>query len=199
MQNIPKPQEIYKHFKGNMYQIITIAHHSETMEKLVIYQALYGDFKIYARPLEMFLSEVDHQKYPEVKQKFRFERLTDIENTGTCNANAQTVLEEPRSGVESIEIQRVSNEVQNKTEEKCVQGDEEFVLDPMVVEFLEADNYEERLNILAAIHHRVTDEMITTMAIACDVEVGDGDIEDRFNSLKNCIMTLQKFECNRLR
>ena len=72
-------------------------------------------------------------------------------------------------------------------------------LDPLVLEFLDADSYEQKLNILAGLHHRITDEMITTMAIACDIEVNDGETEERYEELKNCLLTMEKFECNRLR
>ena len=73
MREIEK-NKIYKHFKGNLYFVLDVALNTETNEEMVIYRSLYDDCKLYARPKDMFLSEVDHEKYPDVKQKYRFEK-----------------------------------------------------------------------------------------------------------------------------
>lgn len=188
MSFIPKPHEIYKHFKGNLYQIVAIARHSETDEQLVIYQALYGDFKIYARPLEMFVSRVDREKYPDVSQTFRFELQGD-------DSERQIRESGDIAGPDLRDQGKESDDGRNK----CDEQDEASNLDPMVLEFLDSDSYAKKLNILAGIHHRITDDMITTMAVACDIEVEEGDTERRYDSLRKCLLTLEKYECNRLR
>ena len=77
-----KPNQIVRHFKRELveptsmdylYRIVDIAIHSESKEKYMVYQGLYGNCETYIRPLDMFMSEVDHEKYPDIKQKYRFE------------------------------------------------------------------------------------------------------------------------------
>lgn len=189
MSFIPKPHEIYKHFKGNLYQITAIAEHTETGETLVVYQAMYGDFKTYARPLAMFTSPVDREKYPDALQEFRFE----LQGPDAARQKAET---ETRSQADSVDP---SMDVPTGIYAEPDEESGELNIDPMVLDFLDADSYEQRLNILTGLHHRITDDMITTMAIACDVEVGTGDIEERYESLKTCLLTMERYECNRLR
>ena len=186
MRENPRPQEIYKHFKGNLYQILSLAEHTETGETLVVYQALYGDFKVYARELSMFLSETDVEKYPSATQKYRFEKVVR-----SCPGAEQT--ETP----EKTEVNEEKTKSKQNTD--TAEMEEEYNIDPLVMEFLDADSYEERLNILAALQGRITNEMINTMAVSVDLEINDGSVEDRYDTLKNCLLTLEKYECNRLR
>jgi len=213
MRDNPRPQEIYRHFKGGLYQIVTLAKHSQTGETLVIYQALYEDFTVYARELSEFLSETDRKKYPSASQKFRFEKVeqkradflgSEAEPEAVKWKNKESDkkqseerlhmdLEDKVQSDERAEAQEPQIEVQE------LQTEETIKIDPLVMEFLDADSYEERLNILAALHCRITNEMINTMSVAVDVEINEGDIEERYEALKTCLVTLEKYECNRLR
>ena len=162
MRQLPRPGEIYKHFKGNCYRIITIAAHAETGEKLVIYQALYGSHSVYARELSMFMSPVDREKYPDAAQEMRFELVES---------------DKEQSPVKEAEPQ----------------------IDPMILAYLDANTCKEKLQILTTMKDRLTDEMINTMAIAIDVEIKPGDITERYEELKYCLVTRERFEGRRLR
>lgn len=167
MDQTPKPGELYRHFKNKLYQIVTVATHSETGEKLVIYQALYDDFGIYARPLDMFVSEVDHEKYPDVKQKYRFEKIT--------------LKDKPE-------------------DEPAPDADEGQAPNPRLMEFLDADTFEEKYNILVSMRDTITDRLIDDIAVVMDVVVPEGPLQKRYDDLKNTIKTRQYYEfSNRLR
>lgn len=184
MRQIPIPQEIYRHFKGNLYQIITVAEHSETGEQMVVYQALYGSFKTYVRPLSMFMEKTDKEKYPEAEQEYRFERMD----------------KEERSGVwPSLAVSDNGDGVSGSGEPQEPSGEESGNIDPMVIEFLDASSYEERMNILSGLYHRITDDMINIMSAALDIEVKPGEIEERYAEFRNCLALMERFECNRLR
>ncbi len=216
MRPKPRPQEIYKHFKGNIYQIITLARHSESGVKMVVYQQLYAPFEVYVRPLEMFMSKIDTRKYPNEKQVYRFERLdirgeesesatsfplkeTSVQTLNRIlNRGKQEPVQEaepkPAPAEESVQPAEVT-----ATERQTPETGEGDALDEGVLEFLDADSYEKKLQILSMLHSRITDAMIDTMAVSLDTEVKEGDIETRYSELRNCLLTMERFECNRLR
>lgn len=160
----------YRHFKNKLYQVKGIAYHSETKEKMVVYQALYGDYSLYVRPYDMFMSEVDHVKYPDVKQIYRFE---------------QVYLDGSQSQ-------------DNQAEPSKPQTQEELV-DSRLIRFLDIDTYQEKLKYLETIKDNLDDKIIDAMAASLDTEVPQGKIYDRFVSLKKVISAHAKYECTRLR
>ncbi len=201
MRHDPQPQEMYRHFKGNLYQVRCLAKHSETGETMVIYQAMYGDFQIYARELSSFMEEVDKEKYPNALQNYRFELFNADSSPLSSRAEGEYENNEHADGKHdgSGHVQDNSTKIPEDLPVKDNEKQEEPDIDPLVLQFLDADTYERRLEILSMLHSRIDDEMINTMAVATDIEIKEGDIEDRYNELKNCLLTFEKYECNRLR
>ena len=205
MRQLPKNGEFYRHFKNKLYQIIAVAKHSETGEQLVIYQALYGDFGVYARPLEMFMSEVDHEKYPDVIQKYRFERVELSSNTVTeTQVKDHTQREyaaENRNLLENSEKQSLADSFEQSENMGLSSREEEYEggINPKVLEFLDSEDFDERYNILVALRDEIDDQTINTLAVALDVVIPEGDIDDRYDQLKMCLRTRQRYESNRLR
>lgn len=184
---IPQRDQIYRHFKGNLYRIVTMAKHSETGENMVVYQALYGEYQVYTRPLSMFLEEVDQKKYPQATQKFRFELVKEMVQVSGKPAES-TIMEEPVTK-EAVTAERIVEKENREVETG---------LDPLLEAYLDADSYRERMNILHGLQDRITDAMINTMAVVIDVEIPEGDLNTRYAALHQCLATREKYECNRL-
>ncbi|SFP52812.1 Protein of unknown function [Butyrivibrio proteoclasticus] len=220
----PVPFELFRHFKGNMYQIISVAIHSETREEMVVYQALYGDYKVYVRPLNMFMSEVDHVKYPSVKQKYRFERIERDSDGRLTQESGSGKKEESDSIVKSENVIRPEGEVERKEKSDIAEKEEirkqfrsepyhhseimdksidaeakELNLNPLVIEFMDADLAVDKKDILSKLRPVITNDMIDIMAMSLGVVVNEGDVYDRYNDLRTCLTTMEKFESTRLR
>lgn len=198
-QGNPLPGEKYLHFKNKLYQVIAMAKHSETMEPYVVYQALYGDFGVYIRPYDMFVSEVDHEKYPEVTQKYRFAYVDHTKNETlrteraehkkipvNQNVEQQENVPDVTAAVSTAELQE-QNMVQRES-------DVEEQIDPWLLRFLDTDTMEEKYQIVCDIKNDITDRLIDDLAVAVDVVIPEGKLSDRYEQLKYCIRTRQKYE-----
>ena len=231
MREKPRPQELYRHFKGNLYQIVTIAIHSETREEMVVYQALYGDYKTYVRPLDMFMSEVDRDKYPDVKQKMRFEKVeagSQTEAASVPAATAEATTSESRTVAPQSNVVTPQTKAEPK-DDRVVQPEkaasmlagfkldktppkqsavmsksvdeeaQELNMNPLVIEFMDADLAVDKNGILSRLRPVITNDMIDIMAMDLGVVINEGDVYDRYEDLRNVLTTMEKYESTRLR
>lgn len=174
-QGNPRPGEFYRHFKNKQYQIVAIAEHSETGEQLVVYQALYGSFKTYVRPYEMFISEVDHVKYPDVEQKYRFE-----------------YLEHPEEVQQPVEKAAEPAEVPESVKQEAPEA-----ADPNLIRFMDADSFSDKFEVFTQLKSVMTDKLIDELAVVCDLVIPEGDLNDRYEQMKKCLQTRMKYERER--
>ena len=182
--------QFYRHFKDRLYQIVAVAEHSETGEKMVVYQALYGDYRIYVRPYEMFVSEVDHVKYPDVKQKYRFELVefsgeTEGEDIGT----------QPLKKPEKKEEKTADEPAVLKEPAESAEGE----VNPILLEFLDAETLEEKMHIMVYYRNRTDQNLLNSIAISLDLVVEKKNIPEKYDEILNCLSMMEKFECNRYR
>ena len=183
--NIPKQGEIYRHYKGNLYQITAVALHTETEEKMVVYQALYGDFKYYVRPLEMFMEQV------KIEDKFinRFE-LVNMNNN-------------KENDVHYIEKHNLENKKENSSEQVIIFNykeddeteDEKENLSCDLMGFLDAKTYTEKMNILKEmrINGDLDEHILRNCALSIDCIVDEKGIDEQYHSIMNCLNMLSKY------
>ena len=171
MERTVRPGEFYRHFKNKMYQIVAVATHSETKEKMVVYQALYGDYGVYVRPYEMFISEVDREKYPNVKQKYRFERIDPA----------------------SLVTGSISGEMMDLEES------EEIEPDPNFLRFLETDSYEVRMECLKKMLHTASQRDLDSMYLVLDMKPESGSVEEQVDAIARFLRMQYRYDGSRLR
>ena len=211
--------QFYRHFKGGLYQIMAIATHSETKEKMVVYQAMYGDYGIYVRPYEMFASEVDHEKYPQVKQLYRFTQVHPEEMAEDRTAEVQ--VKPMRSGAagetlhteeaDTVEIpdltmeldeQHMEPEQPTEAAEEPAQEeqDSEEGINPILLEFLDADTLEQKMHIMTFYRNQMDEGLLNSIAISLDLVVDRKGLQETYDEIMNCLSMMKHFECtNRFR
>lgn len=173
------------HFKGKLYQIVTVAIHTETEEPLVVYQAMYGTFKTYARPLAMFLCEVDHEKYPDVQQTYRFQKVELCENAGDQYG---IKIKETEQDSEAELVDEVTAQ-----ENECDETEETADIEPLL-KFLDETDLHERLNILLQYRDQITETMLESMGMAMDCVLNGKTLEEKYYELDKVIRTKLQYE-----
>ena len=166
---MPVPGAFYRHFKNKLYQVIAVAVHSETGEPMVVYQALYGTFGMYVRPLEMFMSPVDREKYPDADQEYRFERVWPE------NDPVRTACQEREQG---------------ETDK------EEELPGPWLERFLDALRPEDKLAVLKQMEGKATKRELDCMFMAMDLKP---EPEEQIQALRRYVQLLRRYDGTRLR
>lgn len=183
MNQTPKPGEFYRHFKNKLYQIVGVAKHSETGEQLVIYQALYGDFGLYARPLSMFISPVDKEKYPQAEQEYRFERV----EPGVGMAGES----QGQDGVRAGQL----GEWPGPSDDDSAPS----APNPDLLAFLEGETLEEKLAALSRLSKSASQADLGGLAAALDTDLGQGSREEQIESARKFLEIQRRYDGSRLR
>ena len=171
-----------------------MAKHSETGEMFVIYKALFGSDDVYARPLDMFLSEVDHDKYPEVKQKWRFALATGQSKV----SGSASVHQEERDGEDADKSEAAADDMKEMTEEKNEQTGSSSQ-DDFLDRFLDADTYEEKLDVFTDMWKTIDESNIDNVATIMDLTLTGETLEEKYKEILSHLKMRARYESSRLR
>lgn len=194
----PRQGDIYQHFKGNKYQIVTIAYDAETEEKCVVYQALYGEFQTFVRKYDEFISEVDREKYPKVSCRYRFSSPDELENE--LKAEQET---EPNGnqedGVEAEVTVQKNESIPGCEMRELKHPEDEGEVNPDLLAFLEAETTREKIEVLDRIQERITESILCAIEASMDISYEEENLEERVYYIKNYLKTRERYEGTRLR
>lgn len=215
-RKVPAAGEFYRDFKGNLYQVIGIAKHSETGVKMVVYQALYGDYSLYVRPFHEFMSPVDKGKYPEVMQTYRFEQVLpggkrtecvqqNVPETEVQAGKKQTgqdaviigratvkTVEQKHGGVKLTGQEVAIEEADNEESAEQVRKE--------ILQFLDAEGAVEKLEVLRQLRKKMDENLITTIELSMDLLPDEKEsLERRYELIEQTLEKRIRFEGGRLR
>lgn len=189
MRKEPRPGEIYRHFKGRLYQVIAVAIHSETEEKMVVYQALYGTYQVFVRPLLEFISDTDRTKYPDAQQPERFQIWSGPEGHGEKEQDAGS-REAPMPELDMGKPGSWENPGETMREP---QGENVLMM------FLEAHNCKEKFDILVGREDELDEHILNSIMVSLDLAITENSLEDRLDQVKDYLQTRMHFEDSRIR
>ena len=192
-ERIIVPGALFQHFKGNLYQIITLGKHSETGEEMVVYQEMYGEFQVYIRPVSMFLEKLDLMKYPDAKQEYRFELVKYPYEIRKQNEHKEEKAEQQIEALDDI-VERAKNEPTAMEERKQTEQVEQ-----LYIAFFDAETCKEKLDIIRTIKDDMDSRMLNNIAASMDLPVEDDNFEDTYEIVVKNLEQRSRFECNRFR
>ena len=198
-ERIVRPGEFYRHFKNKLYQIVAVARHSETGESMVVYQALYGDYGVYVRPYDMFTSEVDHEKYPEVTQQWRFERVEPEQNAaGMAAGCGQAAVGNGQVAAGTGQVAAGTGQVAgNRQDSRRYYADR--TPDPAFLQFLDTEDFDLRMECLKALDERVTQQELDSIYLVLDMKPEQGSLQEQLYAVRRFLTMQKRYDGSRLR
>lgn len=192
-QNMPIPGTRYFDREKRRYQLMIVADHSKTSEKMAVYQALFGEFGYFTEPLGIFMAE-------------KIQVGSEIGRTGGSKWSRPAVLQPETANPVQDPIAKPENQ-KVKPEDGSVcqpvqphhQTLEEEMANPILLEFLDAETLEEKYQVIKSLGNSVTNRLIDDFAVVLDLVIPDGSLDSRYMQLLSSVRTMQKFETNRFR
>ncbi|MDO4510176.1 MAG: DUF1653 domain-containing protein [Lachnospiraceae bacterium] len=197
----PVAGQIYKHFKGNLYKVLAVAVHTESEEKLVVYQSVENPDRVFARPLEMFMSDIDRFRYPLIRAKYRFTLVSEPEEetNGEETKEEETKEETPNEDTKEEDVKDEETEEQSDDDSAVYKDNGELVIDPYVEGVLDEKEFSKKIEFFEMLRGRCTEDMLTTIAISLDIQLQEGSIEDKYSQILKTLKMHEKYETSRLR
>lgn len=216
MNRIPRPGEFYRDIENKLYQIMTIAEYTETGEVLVVYQALYGTYPVFAMPLLQFNRRADKGKPSRIEQEYQFEPVKFLSRKLSSNREPEpeefldeegegldeegVALDEEGESFGELCFEEVSMEEKSSFEESMEEsgrnGSEAI---EWLERFLDADRYEKQLEVLAQMRGKVGKRELDSICLVLGIPASSGDEESQISNIKKHLETRMRYDNRRLR